>query len=340
MIKYFILTLLIIGVLLFSGCKKTRENIGKILASSMRERNQDASEQSEKSRYKKKGWRPEDCFDDPKVISLCHAIIQEDVAKMERMIADGVNVNAVGKIEILFSTTNGIRHTGKKEIPLLVYALPFGENVLRCLLRHGANPNGYIITPYENQPNPLARKVRKWPVLNGTIDYSVKRVRCKNYVNILLEYGADPELDENFSPLIEAARRINSVGEPDQPLSELVTLVEFGVDLNRETDKKYAVTSAAQMHCFMNLLYLLECGAAYDPETIPGGQLQRILYKYKQEILHQDAPGQRPWQNRGGFKKVVQWLEEHGVSFDKPVPPSESTKKPEPFRVTKPKWQK
>jgi ankyrin repeat protein len=339
MIKYFTLTLLIIGVLLFSVCKKTRENIGKSIGSSIRKMAQDAQEQSEKSQYKKEGLRPEDCFDDPKVISLCHAIIEENVTKMEQLITDGADVNAMGKLEFLFHTTNNIRYTGKKEIPLLVYAFPFGENVLQCLLEHGADPNGYIITPLSEKPNHSVYKKR---VISVAIDYLLRNIKFKNYVNILLKYGVDPELDTDFSPLIQAAKTTNWVDEPDQPFSGLVTLVESGVDLNRETDKNYAVTSAARTRSFLNLLYLLERGAAYTPETIPGGELQRILYKYQQEMLHQWKPEQRQWhlENPDGFEEVVKWLEAHGVSFDKPVPPEESTQKPEPFRVTKPKWQK
>jgi hypothetical protein len=35
--------------------------------------------------------------------------------------------------------------------------------------------------------------------------------------------------------------------------------------------------------------------------------------------------------------KIIKWLEERGVSFDKPVPLNENLKRPEPFRVTKQK---
>ncbi|MDR1385278.1 MAG: hypothetical protein LBJ67_15730 [Planctomycetaceae bacterium] len=325
--------LLIVSVLIFSVCKKARENTGKAIDSFIRNTADAVLIESEKSRYEKKGLRPEDCFDDQKVISLCHAIIQEDVAKMEQMIADGANVNAMGKTEVLFRTTNGIRHTGKREVPLLAYALPFGENVLRCLLKHGADPNGYIIIPTERTTPPF---IYKRPILNDAIDYPLKNLKYKNYVNIFLKYGADPELCENYSPLIQAAGMANAFiePEPDQPFPVLVTLVESGVDLNRGADQRYAVTYAAQRRNFKNLLYLLDCGAAYTPETIPGGQLQRILYKYKQEMLHQWTPEQHQWHSKhpDGFEKVIQWLEAHGVSFDKPVPPEESTQKPEPFR--------
>jgi len=56
-------------------------------------------------------WKAEEGFSDPKVVELCHAIEQKDVVKMEKLIAGGADVNAVGK----------------DNIPLLLWSCPFGE---------------------------------------------------------------------------------------------------------------------------------------------------------------------------------------------------------------------
>ncbi|MDR1958357.1 MAG: hypothetical protein LBQ54_04845 [Planctomycetaceae bacterium] len=142
---------------------------------------------------------------------------------------------------------------------------------------------------------------------------------------------AEFELDGKY-PLHTAAFK----AAPNQPSPCLVILVESGGDLNRgiANQKAYAVVSAAERRSYKNLLYLLESGAAYDPKTIPGGELQRILYKYKNEMLKFTPEQRKKWYSEHpDVEKVFQWLEERGVSFDKPVPPSESMKEPEPFRV-------
>jgi ankyrin repeat protein len=313
--KYFTILLLCVYILCLAGCEKKRHEIEqaivKSVGSSLKKISDDAEFRSVKERYKKGLHRPENCFDDPKVIALCHAIIREEVAKMEQLITKGADVNAIGKI----------KKVGKYEFSLLVYAFPFGENVLRCLLQHGADPN-------------IKNNVRN-NVFNVVIGYKLDNddPRYKNYLKLLLEYGANPESDENYSPLIEAASHAPAhESELGKPFSCLVTLVESGTDLNRETEGCYAVTEAAKNSCYNNLLYLLESGAAYDTKTIPGSELQRILYRRYGDY---QKSKKQCWGNR---EKVIQWLEEHGVSFDKPVPPSESTQKPEPFRVTKPKW--
>jgi hypothetical protein len=249
--KYFTILLLCVYILCLAGCEKKRHEIGKALESSLKKMADNARFEFVKKRYE--GIRlPENCFDDPKIIALCHAIIQEDTVRMKRIILDGADVNAIGK-------------RGEQKISLLVYALPFGENVLRCLLQHGADPNR------EENVN----------VFNIAIRYSLNNdPRYKNYLEILLKYGANPESHENYSPLIKAATHTPyHEFEQEKPFLGLVTLVVLGTDLNREADGHYAVTEAVKFSSYNNLLYLLKCGAAYDPQTIPGGELQRILYR-------------------------------------------------------------
>ena len=74
-------------------------------------------------------WKAEDYFNDPKVIALCRAIEAADVAEMEKLIVEGVDVNT----------------RGKDGVTLLLWALPDAKpQRFECLLRHGANPNVYI----------------------------------------------------------------------------------------------------------------------------------------------------------------------------------------------------
>ncbi|MDR3110936.1 MAG: ankyrin repeat domain-containing protein [Planctomycetaceae bacterium] len=47
--------------------------------------------------YSKFNWKAEDYFDDPKVIALCRAIEAKDIKKIDRLVANGADVNAKGK---------------------------------------------------------------------------------------------------------------------------------------------------------------------------------------------------------------------------------------------------
>jgi hypothetical protein len=71
-------------------------------------------------------WKADDYFTDPQVIALCHAIEANDLDEIDRLVAAGANVNALGKGNMT---------------PLLC---AFPDNKLarfRRLLEHGANPN-------------------------------------------------------------------------------------------------------------------------------------------------------------------------------------------------------
>jgi len=111
-------------------------------------------------------------------------------------------------------------------------------------------------------------------------------------------------------------------------------LVKSGADLNisDSENREHAITLAARPENYKKLIYLLESGATYDTSTIPGGTMQRLLYKEYKNINRLNT------QQQIELKKVIKWLEEHGVSFDKPVSAKECTKKTEPFRVVQPKW--
>ncbi|MDR0521687.1 MAG: hypothetical protein LBH00_07520 [Planctomycetaceae bacterium] len=107
-------------------------------------------------------------------------------------------------------------------------------------------------------------------------------------------------------------------------------IVQSGADLNiRSLDGTYAVIEAKLKANYEELLYLLESGACYDPSTLPGGELQRLFYAYyyKPDREHSSAPMPKE------VVQVTNWLKARGVQFNKPVPPEESTKQPEPFRV-------
>ncbi len=79
-----------------------------------------------KTWHEKFGWKAEDYFDDPKVVALCHAIESNDIKEIDRLVADGANVNA----------------KGKDNMTPLLWAFPDNKlDRFNLLLRHGADPN-------------------------------------------------------------------------------------------------------------------------------------------------------------------------------------------------------
>ena len=71
-------------------------------------------------------WNAEDYFDDPKVIALCKAIQAQNIVKIDKLVAEGADVNA----------------RGKGNMTPLLWAFPGNNlNAFKRLLEHGADPN-------------------------------------------------------------------------------------------------------------------------------------------------------------------------------------------------------
>jgi hypothetical protein len=289
-------------------------------------------------------WKAEDWFDDSEVLKLCRAIEKQDIETMEILIKSGVDVNTRGKVNM----------------PLLLWAYPAGEKGLECLLKHGADPNFIIESSYNVPANVLCPGMTLLTMaIQSTIQGDPK---FRNYVDVFLKYRVDadvgtiPPIFFIFSPRTLLGYNDN---EESRKINILKKLINYGVDLNRcakgiSEYQNYPVAIAANYADYSLLLTLLENGAEYDTATRPGAAMQQQLYRqykeYKknQEYLHDLQKYDKSKielireinKKNAKLLKVIKWLEEHGVSFDKPVPFNENLRKPEPFRVTKPKWLK
>ncbi|MBP5621470.1 MAG: hypothetical protein J6X44_05590 [Thermoguttaceae bacterium] len=194
-------------------------------------------------------------------------------------------------------------------MPLLLWAYPSGERVFECLLKNGADPNvilesnyltdNYMITPGSTLLF-LSVKSSAWG----------RDSRFKNYVALLLRYGANPNLGRP-SPLARAA----SDPAYEEAFQSLIK-AEADPNYNAGNDD-YLVQSGNLCHPH-RLNILLEHGATYDINTLQGAQLQRYLYKAKSNPTEFFAHAM--FEQRKEIQKAIDWLEAHGVSFDAPAP--------------------
>ncbi len=236
------------------------------------------------------GWKPEIWFEGEKTLELCHAIIKQDVKEMQRLIDEGADVN----------------NKGKEEMPLLLWAYPCGEQVFECLLKNGADPNVILESNYK------AKGALIFPG-NTLLIVAIRSSaggdsRFRNYVDLLLKYGANPDLGEP-SPLAYAVSF--GYGRAFQ------SLIKAGADPNYNAgDDKYLIHAAIWNPQWLSIL--LEHGATYDINTLQGAKLQRYLYRAKTDPTEFFANSS--YERRKGIQNVIDWLEERGVSFDEPAP--------------------
>ena len=243
-----------------------------------------------KSIYKS-DWKAENWFEGEKTLALCHAIVKQDVKKMQRLIDEGADVNV----------------KGKENMPLLLWAYPSGEQVLECLLKNGADPNVILESNY---------KTPKFSIVPGnTLLFLAIRSsaggnpKFRNYVDLFLKFWANPNMGRP-SPLAYAA------GDPAYE-EAFQSLIKVGADPNYNAgDTDYLRRSANRCNTH-HVNILLEHGANYDINTEQGAMLQRYLYRAKTEP---DFLAYSSNACRKETKKAIDWLEAHGVSFDEPAP--------------------
>ncbi|MEQ8848313.1 ankyrin repeat domain-containing protein [Botrimarina sp.] len=155
------------------------------------------------------GLDAEDFFDDPQVIALCEAIEANDLEAMDRLIAEGADVNAVGKAGVT---------------PLL-WAFPEDKfERFEKLLQHGADPN-VLMTD-------AAAVNRAFPEGHAVTHLAFGSSFDRHW-RAVLEHGGDPNLTTQgrragVLPVLHVTIR----GRGANKIERVRALAEAGADLD------------------------------------------------------------------------------------------------------------
>jgi len=243
--------------------------------------------------YYKPNWKAKDYFDDPKEIALCQAIDRSDIAGIDKLIAEGVDINKKGKGGMTF----------------LLWAYPTGEASFKRILEHGGDPNvvyennfGYITNDYKlSQGDTLIFLVIK--STRGPCNrYQKYKKQFENYIQLLIKHGADIDFQRQ-SPL--TGTPLHHAVFP-QNRKAIRQLLETGADLNALDAAKQ--TPMMKSPNYETILLLLEAGTDY-----------RIVDHYNGTIAHHIArhPPDNNVEHRKDYDKLVKWLAGHGISVER-----------------------
>lgn len=235
----------------------------------------------------KVGWRAKDFFDDPKVIALCKAIERNDLDAMERLIAQGADVNAKGKDNMT---------------PLLWAFFDNHPRRFELLLKHGADPNVCATGDFGSKGYPLGRGSSVTELAAGT--------EFPEHFYLVMQYGGDPNFvnPKTKKPLLFTVIRRGGADIK----AKINILIDKGIDLNcKEGDGTPATFCAASWFCGYDLaLFLLESGA--DPQAHQQNQTRLIdmllLWEKKTQRLSPET--------QASYKRLLDWLVAHGESID------------------------
>ena len=192
---------------------------------------------------------------------------------------------------------------------LLLWANSYGVDVLELLLKNGADPN--VVWEWGNStPTYFFREETTCLFFFVELSATREDSQYDEYVDLLLKYGADPDIGK-YSCLSVASANFITNGK-----KAFHRLIDAGADVN-PTGNYYGYPVENAVGYGKELQALLERGAIYDVGTPQGSRLQRRLFSYaKDEHMRWRTTGE----DHEATLKSMKWLEEHGVSFDKPVP--------------------
>jgi len=242
-----------------------------------------------KTFHQKCGWKAKDFFDDPQVIALCHAIEKNDISEIDRLVADGVNVNALGKDNMT---------------PLL-WAYP-DNNLERFtrLLYHGADPNVAIKSDLNT---------RGGFGVGDSVTHMACRTTFPGYFEAVFEHGGDPNLIKDG--IFKGNTPLFSVitGGPNKIL-HVRMLIEKGADVNHansggDTPAMKAVSWGGQYDLALELLH-------------KGADWKRYLKNTNTRLIHlvvMDGDRRKPSftpEQAADYEALVKWLDDHGDPVD------------------------
>ncbi len=257
-------------------------------------------------------WKPEEFFDDPKVIELCHAIFKPDMVAIENLIKSGVDINAVG--------IDGMNP--------LYWAFHQNTNPgpFEMLLKHGANPNQIV---HQKEKS----RIQSVPLFGGgfAVVHLVSMTSYNRQFKNVFEHGGDPNLVAQNLFYKYPPYRLLWPGTPDA-VERVELLIKKGAKLD---EKSTDGMSFVCLRCIggeeesLRLSYLaLRAGAdhslSYKVEDKGGlvtwaasqteytGCYLRMIHFM---ALNEQKARKRPKSGQKYYQRVLNYLEQRGESL-------------------------
>lgn len=236
------------------------------------------------------GWKPENFFTDAKVVALCHAIEKGNLGEIDRLVADGADVNA----------------KGKGNMTPLLWAYPDNRlDVFTKILEYGADPNVQFTSDFGTRGD----------VAEGSSVLEMSAMTWfPGYFKAVMKHGGDPNLISKATwgntPLISVIE-----GYSPNKIESLRLLIDAGADINAMgRDGQITPLMKAVSWCgqYDLAICLLEAGAdweimhATNYETV----VNSLLFEEKSRI-QSCSPTQK-----GDYDTLVKLLKQRGADFE------------------------
>lgn len=238
------------------------------------------------SAYDGLGWKAKDYFADQNVVALCHAIEGRDVAAVERLVSEGVDVNAMGK----------------DNMTPLMWAFPGEDNpCFRRLLELGADPNVKVTSRLNTHSHIRA----------GDSVTTLAANSAFTHFQDVMQHGGNPnQKSGREDPLLHVVIG----GNGGNRMERVELLIEAGANLDQYDASGWTpAMNAVARGDFDVALRLLEAGARHDLYTFVNEEVGL------QRLIHFVESGERfnpQGEHRVAYDKLIAFMEAKGESVE------------------------
>lgn len=303
-------------LLLVGGCtdeaKQTTAMISRAIRSGI--------EQSNQGLYQRPDWKAEDYFTDSKVIELCQALRKRDLVLVDKVIVEGVDVNAKGKgnmTPLLWAFVQGRPWNkppslSQQNQPGFTEKWALGEfdavhlAMFTKLLEHGADPNVRFTSNFFEASGQL-----NCDKPHASIAKTATYLEFP-YFEVVMKNGGDSHLfftNREKSAYVDFVVRMasNTMNRADS-IKKLRMIIDTGVDLNQVDDEgRTPLMTDVIYGCYDTAVMLVEAGADWEmprSDSIP--TVLKILLEKGPASAEQTEP----------YRKLIKVLKEKGADFD------------------------
>ena len=251
----------------------------------------------------------ENYFTDPDMIAFCHALERKDIAEMERLLRNGLDINAIGKKKA----------KGNGEMTLTRWSLPMGEDIFKWMLLHGADPWYEQELSKDGYMSSAALLMAKLDPMD-LLQRACHDVDFTHYLKLMLDLGPPPPPGELDRLLAETV----SGGGGDNFVERVQWLVDAGADVNTT---KHGVAIIFEARAPSIMLILLKAGADWQLNGGKDGtrgedvvlKLARMLVPFGQnheEFARYDAERRKLYEQDPAFHELCRWLKQRGANVE------------------------
>ena len=262
--------------------------------------------------YDRINGNAESYFTDPEMLAFCHALKRKDTAEMERLLRNGLDINAIGKKK---------KAEGNVDITLLRLAFPMGEDIFKWMLLHGADPWYRQELPKDQFTLSPADDAASLWYQNALFDVDIS-----HYLKLILDFGPPPPPGELDRLLAEI------VGSSVEKTAERVQwLVDAGADVNTTKRDLPIILEAASPSI---MLILLKAGADWQVIGKDGTRGNDVVLEvarmqpFRRREPENDA--ERKWNQ--AYQELCRWLTQRGANIELAVEKLQETRSGEALK--------